>query len=172
MLKGSLSAAVDPRTSPELVVVPAELIRQPAKVARPALAFSGLVVQVRIAPAVPVPGTIERVIGEELPGADVLRFPPASWTSTRGCVVNAVFGAPPEGWVKKASLAADPSVMLKVLLVADVESRAAGHQRVAGPDLVDRQVGEGGHAVDRGLRQSAAQRPAAGVGPDGQRDRC
>ena len=47
-------------------------------------------------------------------------LPPASCTVTTGWVAHTELRAPPPGWVVNASLAAAPTVMLNVELVADV----------------------------------------------------
>jgi hypothetical protein len=52
---------------------------------------------------------------------DVIVLPPASWTVTTGCVAKAVLATGElEGFVVKASLAVDPTVMVKLALVAAV----------------------------------------------------
>jgi hypothetical protein len=90
----------------------------PANPATPAVADTGFVVHVNDAPAVPVPVVIANAIAAELP---VTVFPAASCTVTTGCCPNAVpLAAVVLGCVVKASLAAAPTVMLKLLLVADV----------------------------------------------------
>src|SRR5512147_1189461 len=94
---------------------------QPPKLAVPALAPSGLVVQVSAAPAVPVPDTIDSVIEAPLPVPVVFTLPPASCTCTVGWVGKATFVVLPEGcWVNTSWVAA-PTVMLNVLLVAPVK---------------------------------------------------
>ena len=47
-------------------------------------------------------------------------FPPASCTVSTGWVAHTVAWTPPPGWVVNASWLADPTVTLKVLLVAEV----------------------------------------------------
>ena len=99
--------------------MPTKLILQPANVAIPVPAvFTGLVVQVSVAPAVPVPLVIASVTG--IPAVvTALLF--ASSTVTLGCVVNAVPAAEGVlGSVVKTNWVAVPGVMLKALLVADV----------------------------------------------------
>ena len=93
--------------------MPIWLILQPAKVATPATAALGLVVQVRV----PVPGLVPmaRVIDEVLV---VTVLPPASSTATRGWVGKAVPPRPPVGSVVKPTWVAGPVVMLKGLVVA------------------------------------------------------
>jgi hypothetical protein len=85
---------------------------QPAKVATPANALTGLVAQVRVAPAGVV---MLRVIEAALL---VTVFPPASWTVTTGCVPKAVPPVEPEGLLVKASWVADPALTVKLALTA------------------------------------------------------
>ena len=83
------------------------VILQPAKVATPALAASGLVVQARVPPGlVPMARVIELV-------ALVTVLPPASSTVTAGWVPQAAPLAPPPGWVVKTSWVAAPKVMVR-----------------------------------------------------------
>ena len=91
------------------------VILQPAKVATPLVAPSGLVVQARVPAGLPAPTA--RVM--ELV-AVVTVLPPTSWTVTTGWVVHVAPLAPPPGWVVKPSWVAAPIVMAKALLVAVV----------------------------------------------------
>src|SRR5258707_7375909 len=93
---------------------------QPANVATPEEALSGLAVHVSVPPPGFVP--IARVIGAELP---VTGLPPASSTVTTGCVVHAVPPVPPPGCVVKASCAAVTTALLDSLLVALVNALTA-----------------------------------------------
>jgi len=92
------------------------LILQPANVATPEEAdFERPPVQVSVPPPGFVP--MASVIDAELL---VTVLPPASCTVTTGCVVHAVPPVPPPGCVVKANCAAEPTVILNVLLVAEV----------------------------------------------------
>jgi hypothetical protein len=95
------------------------LILQPAKVATPATAFIGFVVQVRVAPA----GVVMVRVTEAVLLVAVL--PAASWTVTTGFVPKGVPALEPEGFVVKASLLADPALMVRLVLVALVRLLAA-----------------------------------------------
>src|SRR5258707_10845681 len=86
---------------------------QPANVATPEEALSGLAVHVSVPPPGFVP--IARVIGAELP---VTGLPTASSTVTTGCVAHAVPPVPPPGCVVNTSWVAVPAVIVKGLLVA------------------------------------------------------
>ena len=94
--------------------MPDLLIEQPAKTATPELfVFTGLVVQVNVAPTVPVPAVMASVTG--LVGTGL---PPASRTVTCGWVVKAV---PPVavvlGSVLKLSVAGEPTETVMAVLV-------------------------------------------------------
>ena len=67
---------------------------QPANVATPATAATGLEVHDRTAPAVPVPATMLKVTAAELV---VTALPNASLSPTTGCVGNAVAVIPAVG---------------------------------------------------------------------------
>ena len=91
------------------------VISQPAKVATPALAASGLVVQASVPPGlVPRARVIELV-------ALVTTLPEASSTLTAGWVPQAAPLAPPPGWVVKTSWVAVPTVMGTFPLVTVVK---------------------------------------------------
>src|SRR5450631_579564 len=85
---------------------------QPAKVASPATAVLGFVVQARVAPAGVV---MTRVTGAVLV---VTVLPPASWTATTGWVPKAVPPVEPEGLVVTASLVAGPAPIVMLELTA------------------------------------------------------
>jgi len=91
------------------------LTRQPEKVATPEVVLVGLAAQlVRVAP--PVGGVMARVT--DGPGV-VTVLPPASWTVTAGWVAKATLCAVlADGEVVKASLVAEPTVMVKLVLTA------------------------------------------------------
>ncbi|HEX4529934.1 MAG TPA: hypothetical protein VIA11_10955 [Acidimicrobiia bacterium] len=103
-------------------------ILQPAKVATPEAAAFGFAVHVRVPPPGFVP--IVKVIDAELP---VTVFPPASCTVTTGCWAHADAAVPPPGCVVNASFAAEPTVMLKVLLVAPVSPPSVAANRYPFP---------------------------------------
>jgi hypothetical protein len=88
------------------------LMLRPVNVDTPEVAL-----RVAVPESVPLDGLVvmARAIDAELP---VTVLPPASWTVTTGCAVHAVPPVPPPGCVVKASLAAVPTVMLKLLLTA------------------------------------------------------
>jgi len=88
------------------------LMLQPANVATPELALVGFVVQVSVAPAGVV---MVRVTGAVLV---VTVLAPASWTVTTGWVPKTLPAAEFEGLVAKASVVADPAVMVMLVLVA------------------------------------------------------
>jgi hypothetical protein len=93
-------------------------ILHPAKVAMPVAAFTGFCVQVSVAVGSPVPLVMDRVTGTALL---VTVLPPASCTVTAGWVLKGTPNWPPLfGFVVKASLAAGPTVTLKLELVAPV----------------------------------------------------
>ncbi len=81
--------------------------------ATPLLAATGLVHPENTAPPVPVAGLIPKVT--LLPSV-VTVLPPASSTATTGWVVNAVPPAAPDGGVVNPSFAAEPTLMVKVVL--------------------------------------------------------
>jgi len=87
------------------------LILQPAKVATPELALVGFAVHVRVAP-------VMLKVTEAVLVVTVL--PAASWTVTTGWAAKAVAAVELEGLVVKASLLADPAVMVKLVLTAPV----------------------------------------------------
>src|SRR3954469_21085299 len=87
---------------------------QPANVATPATAATGLGGHTSVAPAGVV---IESVTALALV---VTVLPAASWTVTTGCVPNATVLAAPLGWVVNTTLAAGPGVMVKEVLTAGV----------------------------------------------------
>ena len=93
--------------------MPVWLMLQPAKVATPATAVTGLVVQVRV----PVPGLVPmaRVTAEV---SVVTVLPPASSTVTCGWVAKAVPPVLLPGAAVKATWVAGPVVMLKGLVVS------------------------------------------------------
>ena len=77
----------------------------------PETAFLGFAVQVRAAPAVPVPPVIASVT---LLVSPVTVFPAASCTVTAGCVANAVPPVEALGCVLKLSFVAAPATTLKI----------------------------------------------------------
>jgi hypothetical protein len=85
---------------------------QPAKVATPAMAFVGFAVQARVAPAGVV---MVKVIDAVLV---VTALPPASWTVTTGWAAKATPPVELDGLVVNASLAAEPTVIVKLVLTA------------------------------------------------------
>ena len=95
------------------------LMSHPAKVATPATALSGFVVQLRVAPPAEV---MLRVTGVLL---EVTVLPPASWTVTTGCVPKSVPPVELEGFVVKMSLLAGPTVMVRLALIPLVSPLAA-----------------------------------------------
>jgi hypothetical protein len=86
-------------------------MRQPAKVATPDEAAMGLPVQLSVAPA----AVVMLRVTELLPA---VVLPPASWIVTMGWLANAIPPVEPDGLVVKASLVADPTVMVKLALTA------------------------------------------------------
>src|SRR5437660_863919 len=89
----------------------------PAKVSTPATAALVLDgVQLRA----PLPGGLVPMARVMLAVELVTVLPPASCTVTTGWVPQATLRAPPPGWVVNASWLAAPTVMLNVLLVAEV----------------------------------------------------
>ncbi len=94
---------------------PTRLMLSPLKVATPMVALT-VVVPDRVAPLVPVPGVMARVIG---PVYVVTVLPLVSCTVTVGCVVKAVPLMAPAGEVVNTSLEAAWDT-LKLLLIAEV----------------------------------------------------
>ena len=95
------------------------VILQPAKLAMPVLAVSGLVVQASVPPGlVPTASVIELV-------ALVTTLPPASSTLTAGWVPQAAPLAPPPGWPVKTNWEALPKVIVNVPLETVVKPFAA-----------------------------------------------
>src|SRR6185369_8619736 len=91
------------------VVADARSIAQPLNAATPATAGrESPPVQVRVAPAAPVPAAIARLTGST---AVETVLPPASWTATTGWTVHAEPAVPPPGWVTNASFAAGPTAI-------------------------------------------------------------
>jgi hypothetical protein len=111
MMRLLLTAEVSPLADAFNVKVPAVLIRHPAKIARPEEALVGFWVHV----SVPPPDVMLRVI-EELLLVTVL--PPASWTVTTGCVAKTTLRGVLDGDVVKASLVAEPMVIVRLVLNA------------------------------------------------------
>ena len=93
-------------------------ILQPAKVATPEEAVLGFVEQVSVAPAGVV---MLRVIKTLL---EVTVLPAASCTATTGCVPKVVPPVELDGFVVKASFAADPALMVRLVLTALVSALA------------------------------------------------
>ncbi len=86
---------------------------QPPKPATPLDAASGLVVQVSLAPEVPMPAVMVRVTLLESPDTTL---PPASSMATDGCVDSALPPVPSPGcWVKTSCDAAPVSTLKAVL---------------------------------------------------------
>ena len=85
---------------------------QPAKLATPATAAMGFVVQVNVAPA----GVVMVRLTEAVLLVTVL--PPASWIATTGWVTKTVPPVAPDGLVAKASLVAVPTLIVKLALTA------------------------------------------------------
>jgi hypothetical protein len=113
----TLTSLVSPPAVAVSVYVPAVVILQPAKVATPATALLGFVVQVRAAP--PVGGVIAKVTAL----VPVVVLPPESWIATRGWVPKAMPPVEPEGSVMKATWVAVPK-MGKLVLTALVSPPA------------------------------------------------
>jgi hypothetical protein len=115
-LKDALVAPDNPDTATVNVYpVPTLSIRHPEKVATPAAAATGFVVQV----SVPAPGFVPmaRVM---MFVAVVTVFPPASRIVTTGWVAHAVPPVPPLGCTANPNCVAGPTVTLKAALVAPV----------------------------------------------------
>ena len=91
------------------------LIWQPANVATPAVAPSGLVVQVNV----PLPGLL--LMASVTLAVLSTGFPLASSNVTAGCAVHAVPALPPPGCVVNTNCVAVAAVTLKPLLVALVK---------------------------------------------------
>src|SRR3954447_8312421 len=87
---------------------------QPAKVATPPTAVTGLAVQTRLAAVGVLIANVTELVSV------VTLLPAASWTATAGCTAKAAVLAAPTGWVAKPSLAAGPGVMTNELLTAAV----------------------------------------------------
>ena len=87
---------------------------QPAKLATPATAAMGFVVQAKVAPA----GVVMVRLTEAVLLVTVL--PPASWTATTGWVTKTLPPVAPDGLVAKASLVAVPTVIVKLALTSAV----------------------------------------------------
>src|SRR3954452_8397122 len=94
--------------------MPARLMLQPANVASPPVAVTGLAVHTMVAPAGVVIANVTELVSL------VTLLPAASRTLTAGCTAKATVLAAPTGWVANASLVAGPGVMTNVLLTADV----------------------------------------------------
>jgi hypothetical protein len=121
MLKAALTAAVRlPDVTVRVSFVPFLSILQPVNMATPEMAVLGSAVQVRLAAA--AGGVMLRVTTALLA---VTVLPPASWTATTGWVARTRLAAAPEGCVVKASLAAGPTVMVKLVLAAVVSDPEA-----------------------------------------------
>ena len=86
----------------------------PAKEATPATADLGFAVQVRTAPA----GVVMLRVTEAV--LEVTVLPPASWTATTGWVAKAMPAMVSEGSVVKSSALAEPTVIVKLALTAEV----------------------------------------------------
>ena len=94
--------------------MPGLSIERPLKVATPFTAFSVLVpLNVPLPGLVPIATVIEAALL-------VTVLPPASCTATAGCVGKAMPPVELPGFWVKATFVAGPTVMLKLLLVADV----------------------------------------------------
>src|SRR3954447_11891180 len=87
---------------------------QPANVATPAIAVTGLGVHASTAPAGVVIANVTSLVSL------VTVLPASSWTVTTGWVANATVLAAPLGWVVKTTLAAGPGVIVNAVLTADV----------------------------------------------------
>ena len=112
---GSLTAAMSPPEDAVKVRVPDLLILQPLKALTPETADLGFSVQVRVGLA--CCSLMASVTGAVLL---VTVLPPASRTVTTGWVVKTVLAEPPDGCVVKASFAAGPTEMVKLVLAAVV----------------------------------------------------
>src|SRR4029077_2411472 len=114
--KELLVAVVRPLLVADTVYVPTlPTILQPAKVATPLEAATGLVVQVSVAP---LPGCV--AIASATDADDVVTvLPPLSSTVTTGCCVQvAALALEPLGCVVNTSCVAAPTLIEKVVLVA------------------------------------------------------
>ena len=109
----ALVRPVDDAVRVKFPTVPVSL--QPAKVAMPAVAATGLVVQAKV----PVPLATAKVTAALDP---VAVLPLVSWTVTIGWVVNAAPLTAPDGWVVTISLVAAPAVTLMDVEVAPVKA--------------------------------------------------
>jgi hypothetical protein len=114
IVREALTPAVRPGEVAVSVYVPALSIWQPAKVATPATAATGLAVQARVAPAGVVMAKVSAAVLE------VIVFTPASWMLTRGWVAKSAPPVDPDGLVVKTSRAGAPAVMVKLVLVAEL----------------------------------------------------
>ena len=85
---------------------------QPAKVATPATAALGFVVQAKVAPA----GVVMVKVTDAVLAVTVL--PPASWTASTGWLAKATPPVEPDGLVVNASLASEPTAIVKAVLTA------------------------------------------------------
>ena len=70
--------------------------------------------------SVAAPGIVNASVTELV--SPVTVFPNASCTATTGCVPNANPPVEPLGWVVKPSFAAAPTVIVKLLLAAEVNA--------------------------------------------------
>ena len=91
---------------------------QPAKLATPATAAMGFVVQAKVAPA----GVVMVRLTEAV--LLVIVLPPASWIATTGWVTKTLPPVAPDGLVAKASLVAVPTLIVKLALTALVRPLA------------------------------------------------
>ena len=91
------------------------MILHPAKVATPAAAVFGLVVQAKAPPPAGWVAMAKVTLAVLLV---LITLPPLSSTLTAGWVVQVAPLAPPLGWVLKASWVAGPTVRLNELVVA------------------------------------------------------
>ena len=118
------------------------MILQPAKVATPPVAASGLVVQASVPPGlVPMARVIELVaVGHHVARLRPRWRPRAGWSTLSPL-------APPPGWVVKTSWVAVPTVMVNGVLVARGEPGGRCGQRVGARLAGDLAAGEGGRAA-------------------------
>ena len=132
IVKAELVAEVNPLLAAVNVYVFARLTWQPAKVATPAVAFTGLVVQVSVAPA----GVVSVSVMGAVDPVTVLPF--ASWIVTCGCVPSGVAGPAFVGCAVNATLVAVPGTSVTVAglltLVSALPPRLA--EKVAVPEIV------------------------------------
>ena len=113
--KALLVAGVNvPLVAVKVYPVPALSRLNPLKVATPVAAA-----RVAVPERLPLAGFVP--IAKATEAVEVVTvLPPASWIVTTGDVAKAIPETAAGGWVVKASLAAGPSVMLNVPLVAEV----------------------------------------------------